>query len=170
VNPFAEYLVDALLGETEIDPEELRKGTKDEEKEHDMTPKKAKKTALQHLHRVDPKYYTKTEKCLGESQSCECRDPGCPACRGKCNNSASVNLRRIDMEDRTGTFFCNKCASDALDAGTFGGPDRGAYIRGYGRTPRIKPAPKADILPGSDVGGSAGDSTAIGGGGSAAGV
>ena len=59
-----DIIVKALLGETKIDPAELAKGTKDEEEEHDMAPPKARKTALQHLRRVDPHYYTKTEKCL----------------------------------------------------------------------------------------------------------
>jgi hypothetical protein len=62
VRDVAEAVVGYLLGE--CDPKELEKGTKDEEEEHDMSPKMARKTALQHLTRVDPKYYTKTEKVL----------------------------------------------------------------------------------------------------------
>jgi hypothetical protein len=50
--------------DNKLDPAELLKGTKDEEKEHDMSPAKARKTASQHLRRVDPRYYTKTERCL----------------------------------------------------------------------------------------------------------
>ena len=34
---------------------------------------------------------------------CECGDPGCPVCHGHCRNRATCNLRRVDMEDRTGT-------------------------------------------------------------------
>lgn len=52
--------------ESDVDPNELKKGSKDEQEEHDMPPRKAKKTALQHLLRVDPKYYTKVDKCLEE--------------------------------------------------------------------------------------------------------
>lgn len=63
----AELVVSAILDETQIDPAELAKGTKDEKEEHDMPPKLARKTALQHLLRVDPRYYTKTEKCLSST-------------------------------------------------------------------------------------------------------
>ena len=50
---------------------------------------------------------------------CECADPGCPACRGKCKHRATNIAFRVDMEDRTGTPMCSACASDALDSGVF---------------------------------------------------
>ena len=50
---------------------------------------------------------------------CQCSDPGCPACRGKCLRKAITCVNRIDMEDRTGTPMCNKCATDALESGLF---------------------------------------------------
>lgn len=74
------------------------------------------------------------------------------------------------MMDRDGTFFCDQCASDALKAGVFGGPDVGNFIKYHGRTPRIKAPPKADIMPGGGIGGPVGDNTAIGVGGSTVGV
>ena len=159
----AEQVVDVLLDEVKIDPEELRKGAKDEEEEHDMPPKLARKTARQHLTRVDPHYYTKTEKCLGESQSCECTDPGCPVCGGKCNRTAQVNMNRADMADESGVFFCRQCAGDAADAGVFGPHSVKRFIRYHGRTPRLKTAPKADIMPGGSLG-TVGGTTGCGGG------
>lgn len=63
IHEAAVELVNLIL-DGEVDPKELAIGTKDERKEHDMSPAKARKTALQHLTRVDPKYYTKTEKAL----------------------------------------------------------------------------------------------------------
>lgn len=153
-----------LLLDGEIDPAELRKGTKDEEEEHDMPPKLARKTARQHLTRVDPHYYTKTAKCLGEGQRCECTDPGCPACAGKCNRAAKFNINRADMEDATGVFFCEPCASDALNSGVFGTHNIGRFTRGYGRTPRIGrgqrvPEPQTQTPPKAYM---VGDTTTIG--------
>ena len=51
--------------------------------------------------------------------NCECTDPGCPVCAGKCEWRAKMCLIRIDMEDETGTLFCNACGLDALDSGLF---------------------------------------------------
>lgn len=79
-------MVDLIL-DGEIDPKELAKGTRDEEKEHDMSPAKARKTARQHLTRVDPKYYTKTEKCLEH----EGEGP-CPHCHQQFEG------RRLELE------------------------------------------------------------------------
>jgi hypothetical protein len=59
---------------------------------------------------------------------CECSDPGCPHCHGKCDKRATTNLRRIDMVDETGTMMCHACASDALDSGVFR-EDIGAKIK-----------------------------------------
>ena len=52
---------------------------------------------------------------------CECSDPGCPAHQGKseCNKSRLVVVYRVDMEDRTGTAMCPRCADDAMDSGVF---------------------------------------------------
>lgn len=54
-------------------------------------------------------------------QNCECSDRLCPAHKGSenCVERAIVILYRIDMEDNTGTAFCEACASDALDTGLF---------------------------------------------------
>jgi hypothetical protein len=52
---------------------------------------------------------------------CECCDPGCPVHPGEedCTKRATTRLRRVDMEDETGEYFCRKCADDALDSGVF---------------------------------------------------
>jgi protein-arginine kinase activator protein McsA len=60
--------------------------------------------------------------------ACECTDPGCPHCKGNCKKRATQCLRRVDMEDKTGTLMCNKCADDALDSGLFNS-DTAAFIR-----------------------------------------
>lgn len=67
-----ESLTDRLLeaepaGSGKLDPEELKKGTADEQEEHNMPKSKAAKTAEQHLRKVDKRYYSTVEKCLGES-------------------------------------------------------------------------------------------------------
>jgi len=51
--------------------------------------------------------------------NCECADPGCPVCAGKCKHHAKSVAFRIDMEDRTGTPMCERCANDAMDSGVF---------------------------------------------------
>lgn len=52
---------------------------------------------------------------------CECADPKCPVHYGQsqCVNRAAEILYRVDMEDRTGTAFCQECADDAFDSGMF---------------------------------------------------
>lgn len=50
---------------------------------------------------------------------CQCSDPRCPVCRGKCTHKAVTVVRRIDMEDQTGTPVCHACADDCLDSGLF---------------------------------------------------
>lgn len=53
---------------------------------------------------------------------CECSDPGCPVHRGRsCSRNATWNLRRVDMEDRSGTNFCLECSEDAHSSGLFDG-------------------------------------------------
>lgn len=61
--------------------------------------------------------------------NCECTDPGCPACRGKCDKRATMCLLRVDMEDRTGVLFCDKCGSDAMESGVFSDHNVRAWIR-----------------------------------------
>lgn len=51
--------------------------------------------------------------------TCECSDPRCPACAGRCRERADTILYRIDMRDITGTAMCEPCAEDALDSGLF---------------------------------------------------
>jgi hypothetical protein len=51
--------------------------------------------------------------------SCEDSDTGCHHCAGRCTRSASVILYRRDMEDATGSLFCDPCAEDAMESGCF---------------------------------------------------
>ena len=37
----------------------------------------------------------------------------------QCTRKASATLYRIDMEDNSGTRFCEECASDAMVSGVF---------------------------------------------------
>lgn len=62
--------------------------------------------------------------------TCECGDVGCPVHKGKehCEKGARVCLRRVDMDDETGTLFCEACAADAQDSGLFGDHDIKAWI------------------------------------------
>ena len=50
---------------------------------------------------------------------CECSDPQCPECQGKCEHWSTEILYRIDMEDETGTAFCDQCSADAMSSGVF---------------------------------------------------
>lgn len=51
---------------------------------------------------------------------CECSDLCCPAHKGKCCKAlVKTVLWRIDMEDVTGTAFCEACAEDASEHGLF---------------------------------------------------
>lgn len=52
------------------------------------------------------------------SPRCECSDPGCPVCRGKCADVATMELERADMSNAR-VCMCDDCASDALDSGIF---------------------------------------------------
>lgn len=54
-----------------------------------------------------------------EGITCECSDPACPHCSGKCKDQATMTLWRVDMEDRTGSDFCQACGEDCMDAGVF---------------------------------------------------
>lgn len=51
--------------------------------------------------------------------TCECSDPGCPSCSGQCSADATQLLIRVDMDDETGTLFCDDCAADAMESGVF---------------------------------------------------
>ena len=52
---------------------------------------------------------------------CECSDPGCPKHAGieTCTRPKVTTLYRIDMDDESGTWFCEGCAEDASDSGLF---------------------------------------------------
>lgn len=52
---------------------------------------------------------------------CECADPGCRVHSGKsaCGKPSATILYRVDMEDETGTAFCEECASHAFESGVF---------------------------------------------------
>ena len=66
---------------------------------------------------------------------CECSDTGCSVHKGQAecpvtglhpaqdehdsSPNYGVYLYRIDMDDRTGTFMCGQCATDALESGLF---------------------------------------------------
>lgn len=53
------------------------------------------------------------------NHTCVCSDKGCSACEGLCEDRATFTLYRIDMDDRSGSRFCEGCASDAMDSGVF---------------------------------------------------
>ena len=57
---------------------------------------------------------------LGDSK-CECCDSLCPAHDGQneCSQVGSTMLYRVDMEDNSGTIFCDDCANDATMSGLF---------------------------------------------------
>ena len=50
---------------------------------------------------------------------CEDSDPQCSICHGHCQHEGTIILYRIDMEDQTGTLFCEQCADDASESGLF---------------------------------------------------
>jgi len=50
---------------------------------------------------------------------CECADPACPICLGRCKREAEECLFRIDTLDVTGTCMCEECAADALASGVY---------------------------------------------------
>lgn len=50
---------------------------------------------------------------------CHCSDPGCRACGGECGCDSTTTLYRVDMDDETGTPFCDGCAEDAMESGLF---------------------------------------------------
>ncbi len=51
---------------------------------------------------------------------CECIDYGCPVHHGEeCRKVGDYPLYRSTLDDRTGTFLCDACATDALDRGDY---------------------------------------------------
>jgi len=50
---------------------------------------------------------------------CECADHACPVCKGNCRQVATGILYRVDMDDVTGTAFCEGCGEDAMESGLF---------------------------------------------------
>jgi hypothetical protein len=56
----------------------------------------------------------------GDSK-CECADAGCAVHVGvsDCRELATTILYRVDMQDETGTAFCEACADDAMESGVF---------------------------------------------------
>jgi hypothetical protein len=52
-------------------------------------------------------------------ERCADADKGCFECSGSCPRKAALILRRVDMEDTTGTAFCAPCAQDALQTGLY---------------------------------------------------
>ena len=69
---------------------------------------------------------------LLEAVACQCADPACPVCGGHCDRPATTNLRRADMDDRSGTMFCSGCSEDAMSSGLFM-PSVAGYIAGTRR-------------------------------------
>ena len=53
--------------------------------------------------------------------TCECADPGCVAHPGRatCSKPATAVLYRVDMDDMSGTRFCDWCEADAYGSGLF---------------------------------------------------
>ena len=50
---------------------------------------------------------------------CQCSDPMCPVCSGKCAQVATQMLCRVDMSDAYDLPMCDGCADDALESGVF---------------------------------------------------
>lgn len=52
--------------------------------------------------------------------TCECSDKGCEVGHGAACTEPGVSiLYRVDMDDATGTLFCQCCGDDAMDSGLF---------------------------------------------------
>lgn len=56
---------------------------------------------------------------LTEIDQCQCADPQCPYCAGRCTRDYELTIYRIDMEDHTGTRMCEQCSEDAMQSGVF---------------------------------------------------
>lgn len=53
------------------------------------------------------------------TDNCECVDPKCPVCHGRCSRVIGGFLFRIDQVDEFGTGFCGPCGDDAMKSGVF---------------------------------------------------
>jgi len=153
-----------------LDPEQLAIGKK-VEMEHTDDPAVAEEIAADHLTE-NPNYYRKLKKA-GLADELKENEP-CPDC-------AHGTPREQQLAKLGWTCFWG--------AGVWLNPKSTYQVGVYGiedypedewqqiiaktnaeRPGAVKSPPKADIMPGGSVGGPAGDSTAIGGGGSAGGV
>ena len=58
---------------------------------------------------------------MKHKRQCRCSDGLCPTGHGpqQCGKTARECMRRSDMDDRTGTLMCSKCADDAFALGLF---------------------------------------------------
>lgn len=56
-----------------------------------------------------------------KARKCECADRGCSAHEGTshCEGQAILLAYRSDMNDITGTLFCEACADDAEGSGLY---------------------------------------------------
>ena len=64
--------------------------------------------------------YLTREPRSHDVRGCECSDPLCEAHRGAaCASAGEWLLYRIDMQDETGTLFCEDCASCADSCGLY---------------------------------------------------
>ena len=61
------------------------------------------------------------ENEMKQYDACECVDVGCHAHQGihHCEINGTAFLYRVDMEDSTGTLFCEACMADALEVGFY---------------------------------------------------
>lgn len=50
---------------------------------------------------------------------CRDRDPMCPVCRGKCRRQAEYLVKRIDMDDISGTPMWADCTEDASESSLY---------------------------------------------------
>lgn len=50
--------------------------------------------------------------------TCQCCDFGC-TCEGRCRETATMLLTRIDYVDIAGTLMCNECSQDTMETGVF---------------------------------------------------
>jgi len=70
---------------------------------------------------IDRELTIKAEMLRKPACPCQCSDWICSVHTGTstCSHPATRTLFRIDMEDQTGTAFCDGCAEDAMNSGLF---------------------------------------------------
>lgn len=56
---------------------------------------------------------------MSKHTQCECTDPGCGHCEGRCEKRGTTTLYRVDMDDYSGTLMCRGCTDDAWESGLF---------------------------------------------------